>query len=100
MAYKDSFIDEDSLNIVMSYCEGGDMYNKIRNNEGKYFPEEQVLDWFAQLAFSLHYLHDQKILHRDLKTQNIFLKKKRLVYGDFGIAKILDSTSDFAKTVG
>lgn len=50
----------------------------------------------AQLVFSLHYLHEQKIMHRDLKTQNIFIRKKRLVFGDFGIAKSLDSTTDFA----
>lgn len=60
---------------------------------------EVVVEWFAQLAFALHYLHDTKILHRDLKTQNIFLKKKRLIFGDFGIARVLDSTRDFAKTV-
>lgn len=58
-----------------------------------------ILDWLAQLAFSLDYLHEQKIMHRDLKTQNIFIRKKRLVFGDFGIAKSLNSTTDFACTV-
>lgn len=40
VAYKDCFIEEDSFNIIMSYCEGGDMYNKIRNNDNKFFPED------------------------------------------------------------
>ena len=44
-------------------------------------------------------MHERKILHRDLKTQNIFIKGKRLVFGDFGIAKVLTSTRDFASTV-
>ena len=44
-------------------------------------------------------MHYNKILHRDLKTQNIFIKGKRLVFGDFGIAKVLDSTRDLANTV-
>ena len=40
VAYKDSFVDRESqLNIVMTYCDGGDMYNKIKNAKGKNFPE-------------------------------------------------------------
>ncbi|CAD8112879.1 unnamed protein product [Paramecium primaurelia] len=97
VAYKDSYLDrEQYLNIVMIHCEGGDIYQKIRNK--KSFPESQILDWFAQMTLALCYLHDQKILHRDLKTQNIFLKNGRVRLGDFGIAKVLDSTRDLANT--
>ncbi|EGR30764.1 protein kinase domain protein [Ichthyophthirius multifiliis] len=99
VAYKDSYMDrEQYLNIVMIHCEGGDMHNKIQNQKGKHFPENQILDWLAQMALALYYLHDKKILHRDLKTQNIFLKHGRVRLGDFGIAKVLDSTRDFANT--
>lgn len=99
VAYKDCFIEEDSFNIVMAYCEEGDMYQKIRAPEQQGpFSEDVVLDWFAQLAFALHYLHDQKILHRDVKTQNIFLRKRRVVFGDFGIAKVLDTPKELART--
>ena len=40
---------------------------------GVNFPEDQVMDWFVQISLALKHVHDRKILHRDLKTQNIFL---------------------------
>lgn len=47
----------------------------------------------------MHYMHSNRILHRDLKTQNIFLLGNgRLVLGDLGISKVMDGTMDFAKT--
>ena len=68
----------------MIHCEGGDMYNKIILAKGKNFEEKQIMDYFAQISLALYYLHDKKILHRDLKTQNIFLKNGRVRLGDFG----------------
>lgn len=100
VAYKDSFLDrEQYLNIVMIHCEGGDIYTKGKNAKGKYFTEDQILEWFAQIVLALYYLHERRILHRDMKTQNIFLKNGRIRVGDFGIAKVLDNTREFANTV-
>ena len=99
VAYKDSYNDRQQfLCIVMMYCEGGDMYSKIKSAKGKKFSEAQILEWIAQVLLALLYLHERKILHRDLKTQNIFLKNNRLRLGDFGIAKMLDGTRDCANT--
>jgi len=69
VAYKDSFVDRESyLNMVMTYCDGGDMYTRIKNSKGKNFTEQQILDWLVQMSLALLYLHERKILHRDLKT--------------------------------
>lgn len=53
------------------------------------FPESKILHWFVQIALGLHYMHGRLVLHRDLKTQNIFLLGNgRLVLGDLGISKV------------
>lgn len=42
------------------------------------------------MLYGLHYIHSMKILHRDLKTSNMFLRSDGTVkIGDFGISKIL-----------
>ena len=81
----------------MQFCQDGDIYKKIRNTKKK-FPEKKITNWMAQLIISIHYLHSKKILHRDLKTQNIFLNKNRLFLGDFGISKTLENTRELANT--
>ena len=94
VAYKDSFIDkDDNFNIVTSFCEGGDMYNKIFKQKNDYFDENIILNWLVQLLLGLSYIHDKKIIHRDIKTQNIFIQNEHILcIGDFGIAKIYNQT--------
>mmetsp|Transcript_105932 Transcript_105932/g.316365 ORF Transcript_105932/g.316365 Transcript_105932/m.316365 type:complete len:506 (-) Transcript_105932:129-1646(-) len=88
------------LCIVMSYADGGDVHMEIKRREGKLIPEGQILEWFVQTCFALKHVHDRKVLHRDLKTQNIFLMATgQIKLGDFGIAKVLDATKDYAKTM-
>ena len=96
VTYKDSFFDSDNcLNIVMVFCELGDMYTKIHKQKGEYFPEEQILLWLAQLCLALSYVHDKQILHRDIKTQNIFIQNEHTIrIGDFGIAKGYNQNQD------
>ena len=57
----------------MEYCDGGDLYNKINRQRGRHFPEIVVLTYFAQICRAVQYIHERKILHRDIKSQNIFL---------------------------
>ncbi|XP_033754319.1 serine/threonine-protein kinase Nek11-like isoform X1 [Pecten maximus] len=98
--FHDSFIDGDVFCIITEFCEGGDLDMKINDlkKNKKQFDEKTVLDWFVQLVLAVHYMHTRRVLHRDLKTRNIFIKKNMIKIGDFGISRILMGTTDLAST--
>ena len=98
--YYESFIDNNNLNIVMEYCDGGDLCNflNIHTKQGKMMSEDRIWKFFIQMSLGLAFIHSKKVLHRDLKTLNIFLTKDDKVrIGDLGVAKVLSQTN-FAKT--
>jgi NIMA (never in mitosis gene a)-related kinase 1/4/5 len=144
--YYDSFIDKTALNIIMEYCNNGDLqqylshakrkantYNTDKfssNSHGKninsnyqnnvLLPENIIWKFLIEMANGLYYLHSQKILHRDMKTANIFLLVRddagntqahcnkfgqhynnvpSLKIGDLGVAKMLNSTKSYAASV-
>uniref|UniRef100_A0A7M4F7A3 non-specific serine/threonine protein kinase n=1 Tax=Crocodylus porosus TaxID=8502 RepID=A0A7M4F7A3_CROPO len=84
----------------MGFCEGGDLYHKLKEQKGKLLPETRVVEWFVQIAMALQYLHEKHILHRDLKTQNVFLTRTNIIkVGDLGIARVLENQYDMASTL-
>ncbi|NWY66011.1 NEK5 kinase, partial [Erithacus rubecula] len=95
-----SLQENNKLYIVMEYCDGGDLMKRINMQHGVLFDEEQILSWFVQISLGLKHIHDKKILHRDVKAQNVFLSNNGKVakLGDFGIARQLNSTTEFAHT--
>ncbi|XP_072785548.1 serine/threonine-protein kinase Nek5 isoform X3 [Taeniopygia guttata] len=95
-----SLQEKNNLYIVMEYCDGGDLMKRINMQHGVLFDEDQILSWFVQISLGLKHIHDKKILHRDVKAQNVFLSNNGKVakLGDFGIARQLNSTTEFAHT--
>ncbi|XP_066900083.1 serine/threonine-protein kinase Nek4 isoform X13 [Kogia breviceps] len=84
----------------MGFCEGGDLYRKLKEQKGRLLSESQVVEWFVQIAMALQYLHEKHILHRDLKTQNVFLTRTNIIkVGDLGIARVLENHCDMASTL-
>ena len=93
IGYKEAFFDEMSktLNIVMEYADDGDIDKKIKENlkRRNLFSEETIWTWIIQILEGLKYLHDNQIMHRDLKCANLFLMKNGLLkLGDLNVSKI------------
>uniref|UniRef100_A0A182V9R1 non-specific serine/threonine protein kinase n=1 Tax=Anopheles merus TaxID=30066 RepID=A0A182V9R1_ANOME len=93
IAYLGSSVRGDVLLIEMEYADGGTLAQMLAvRSQSEPLPERFVLNIFEQLASALSYMHSQNILHRDLKTANVFLHGKGTVkVGDFGISKIMNS---------
>ncbi|EGR27184.1 protein kinase domain protein [Ichthyophthirius multifiliis] len=88
---------KNKLCIVMDYAEGGDLSQIIQKQQ--IIKEEQIIDWLTQICCALNLVHSKNIIHRDIKSQNIFLTQNKIIkLADFGIAKILSCTRDKAKT--
>jgi serine/threonine protein kinase len=85
----------------MEYADGGDLATAIKRRAGQrkgYFSEDQICLWFVQICLALWHVHSRGFLHRDLKSQNVFIAKDVVKLGDFGIARMLGSASDMAST--
>ena len=95
IGYKEAFFDDKSktLNIVMEFADGGDLNTKIKELKQKklYFEEKTIWSTLIQILQGLNYLHKSCIIHRDLKSANIFLTKDGAVkIGDLNVSKILN----------
>ena len=107
ISFKDVFKDTklDYFYIVMEYANDGDLSSKIKTQKNKiigekYFSEEKIMQYFYQICRGLQYIHSKNIIHRDIKSQNIFLMKNgKIKIGDFGIAKALTNTKSNATTI-
>lgn len=98
--YNTSFVESGNLCIVMEYAPGGDLCQYLKKRKGVHVAEETVLAQFVQLCQAINYIHSHRILHRDLKTQNVFLTNDgKVKLGDFGISKILNETKGYANTL-
>ena len=95
IGYEEAFYDDESetLNIIMEYADDGDLETKIKELSKKklFFDENTIWNILIQILFGLKYLHDNKIIHRDLKSANIFLTKNGIVkIGDLNVSKVLN----------
>ena len=87
-----AFQDPKRLYLVMDIALGGDMRYQLEHTPDKRpFSESRVRWYFAQVALALDYIHSKRVLHRDIKPDNILMDEKGWVkLSDFGISGILD----------
>ena len=103
----ESFNTKNSYILITEYCEGGELFDQVKNQ----LSETQIAVIFKQVLSGLAYLHSNNIVHRDLKLENILIheKEKSLTTGedlfnikiiDFGTARIFDKKRNPQSIVG
>ena len=103
ISYKEAFFDENdsSLDIVMEYADKGDLFQLITEHKKTktHFSEEEIWSTLIQLLNGLKSLHELNILHRDLKSANVFLFKGGIVkLGDLNVSKITRKGMGYTQT--
>ena len=75
------------LIIALEYCEEGDLESYIRTHPN--IPLDLTRKWIYELLSAVKFLHEKKIIHRDIKPGNILLKNMCIKLGDFGVSRML-----------
>uniref|UniRef100_A0A0D9WAP2 non-specific serine/threonine protein kinase n=1 Tax=Leersia perrieri TaxID=77586 RepID=A0A0D9WAP2_9ORYZ len=100
--YLGSLKTRSHLHIILEYVENGSLANIIKPNKFGPFPESLVAVYIAQVLEGLVYLHEQGVIHRDIKGANILTTKEGLVkLADFGVAtKLTEADINTHSVVG
>ena len=101
----DVFLNQGLFYLVMEFAEEGDLALHIqkqkmlvRSKEGDAWTKAFIIRLFSQIVSGLNYLHRNKIMHRDLKPQNILVSQGFILkIADFGLAKQLQEDQMFAR---
>lgn len=120
--YIESFLERESLHIIMEFCENGDLSSYLKpplrlpplvlpsgagppepckaGQLGQCLEEATVWKFAIQIGLGLHWLHTNRILHRDIKSLNVFLSAQHDArLGDLGVARVLSAECNFANTL-
>ncbi|KAH9578629.1 Protein kinase domain [Trypanosoma melophagium] len=94
--YEHFFIDDEDETIVIitEFADQGDLCrNLYRQNNDNFLSEKDAGLYYVQLLLGLDHIHRRRMIHRDIKTANIFLTSRGfLKLGDFGFSQQYDST--------
>lgn len=101
VSLKEILASKNKIYIVMEFLEGGDILTALRESD---FTPEQVRRYFIQICSALEYCQKLSISHRDIKAENLLLRKDRqsVVITDFGLSALTeedtDGSANFEKT--
>jgi Protein kinase domain/GAF domain len=96
----DHFIAPSGQYVVMDLIRGIDLGALIKQRGQPGLPVEQAIEYVRQTCEALQYIHDQQIVHRDIKPQNLILSENGIVVVDFGIARLLDDAESGTVGIG
>jgi len=79
----------------MEYCDDGNL-SELISKRTTYFSRKQIINWFKQLVSGLGYLHEQQILHKNIKLENVLIyhkpdKKRVLKLADADVSDVLST---------
>lgn len=98
VSYEGMVRDEDSLDIVLEYVENGSLGQTLKSF-GK-FNEKLVATYVTKILEGLHYLHEQQVVHCDLKAANILSTKNgNIKLSDFGVSLALNAMESAKENV-
>ncbi|KAL9170044.1 hypothetical protein ABFS82_04G118100 [Erythranthe guttata] len=92
-----SFTCRENLYLVMEYLNGGDLYSLLRNLGC--LDEDVARVYIAEVVLALEYLHSLRVVHRDLKPDNLLIAHDgHIKLTDFGLSKVglINSTDDLS----
>lgn len=88
-----AFPYEDNTYVVLELCENGSVADALRKRG--FFTMPEIRRFIIQICGAVKYLHHRNIIHRDLKTGNLFLDENmNIKVGDFGLAAVLVTKHD------
>ena len=94
------FQDESGQYLVMNLVSGTDLGQLLKRRGSPGLPPHEAIEYTLQACEALQYVHEQLIVHRDVKPQNLILGEEGIVLVDFGIARQLGEEEEDSGTVG
>lgn len=94
----ENFEENNTAYYVMQYVEGGNLRTKVKNSRNGRLTEKDAMSILIGVAKALDYLHNNRILHLDVKPDNIVLVNGQPMLIDFGLAKASDGKGGLTKT--
>jgi Protein kinase domain/GAF domain len=96
----DYFLDDTGQYVVMELIQGVDLGVLLKSKGQPGLPLENAIDYVRQTAEALQYVHEQQIVHRDVKPQNLILGERGITLVDFGVARELGEEDEGTVGIG